>query len=157
MESSNLRKLKSRIVGIPLFSNVGLPIADTSNPRISQWDAWFGPENSRSLAIAIRQQELHDILVPSSGEKEWNASLRLVVEHVKTLIPYDFDEDGWHAPTTAAWSAAWIFSLEQLHDASGILLPADLSAQLVWYERGRWPCALVEESSGANLEDYVIF
>jgi hypothetical protein len=157
VESSSLHKLKSRIVGTPLFSSVGFPILNASNPRISQWDAWSGPEDPRALAIAMRQQELHDIVVSPEKEQEWDASLELVVDHVRTLIPYDADEDAWYAPTTAAWSAAWIFSLEQFHDTSRIQLPADISAQLVWYERGHWPCALVDGASGANMEDYVIF
>ena len=157
MESSNLHKLKSRIVGTPLFSNVGLPTPNTGNPRIFQWDAWLGPEDPGSFAIALRQQELHDGLVLPEAEQEWHASLKLVLDHVTTLIPYDPDADAWCAPTTAAWGAAWTFSLERLHDASGIQLPADISAQLVWYERGHWPCALVGGASGSNLEDYVIF
>ncbi|MFC5430779.1 hypothetical protein ACFPTO_18535 [Paraburkholderia denitrificans] len=157
MESSKLQRLKSRIVRTPLFSNIGVPMLNASNPRIVQWDAWLGPEDPASLAIAIRQQELHDVLVPPEEEQEWVASLRFVIDHVATLIPYDPDEDVWHAPTAAAWSAAWTFSLEHLHAACGVPLPADTAAQLVWFERGHWPCALVDGASGANLKDYVIF
>lgn len=132
-------------------------MVNASNPRILQWDAWLGPEDPRSLAIAIRQQKLHDSMVPPAAEREWVVWLKIVVDHVATLIPYDSDADVWYAPTAAAWGTAWTFSLEQLHCASGVPLPADIAAQFVWYERGHWPCALVDGASGPNLEDYVIF
>jgi hypothetical protein len=157
VESSKLQRLKSRIARTPLFSNIGLPIVSASNPRIVQWDAWLGPEDPTCLAIAIRQQELHDDLVPPEEEQEWVAALNLVVDYVATLIPYEPDEDVWHGPSAAAWGAAWVFSLEHLHAARGVALPADTAAQLVWFERGHWPCALVDGASGENLKDYVIF
>jgi hypothetical protein len=153
----DLRQLQSRINALPLFQRVGCPIGDLGNPDIHQWDAWVGPEEPGSLAIAVRQQDLHDELVTPEDEQEWLSALQLVVDHSATLIPYDPNADVWNAPTAAAWNAAWSLVLEHLHIARKIAVPADLSAQLSWYERGHWPSSLIEERSGANAADYVIF
>lgn len=153
----NFHQLESRIKNIPLFKSVGLPPPGAGNPRISQWDEWAGPEDPGCEAIALRQQDLHDALLPPEAEQDWLAALQLVVDHAATLIPYDPDEDAWHPPTTAAWGAAWTFALEQLCLSQEVSLPDDLKAQLEWYERGHWPCSLIDGSTGTNLEDYVIF
>lgn len=154
---SALQDLPGRIGGIRLFENVGRPIADADNQRIFAWDDWPGPEFEGSLTIAERQQQLHDELVPSHEEEHWRTALQAAVDHVATLIPYDPDEDSYHAPTAAAWYAAWTFALEVVHLSLGVTLPADLRSQIAWYERGHWPCSIRQGRSGSDLQDYVIF
>ena len=162
MEATNLpivdfHKLERRIRATPLFEKLGVLIPDANNPRIRQWDEWPGPEDPGPQAIAHRQQDLHDALLPPADEQKWRSALQLVVDHAAKLIPYDPDEDAWHAPSIAAWGAAWTFALEHLHMSLGISLPKDIAAQLHWYERGHWPCSLIGEAAGDSPEDYVVF
>lgn len=152
-----LNDLPRRIEGIALFRNVGRLIVNADNPRLRAWDEWPGPEVEGSQTIAMRQQHLHDELVPPDAEQTWQSALHAAVDHAAALIPYHSDEDVWHAPTAAAWGAAWTFALECIHLSLKLPVPADLRSQITWYERGHWPCSIREGRSGHDVHEYVIF
>lgn len=80
-----------------------------------------------------------------------------MVDHAAECLSVEVDDDAWHAPTTAAWQAAWIFCLEAAHLARGLPVPDDVAAQVAWFERGHWPCALAPGRDGRAPEDYVVF
>lgn len=102
-------------------------------------------------------QSFHDAIVPAHTEPEWNRAVRLTVDSAAPLVPYVEGQDAWYGPNAAVWSAAWIFALEETYISQGIPLPTEVGAQLHWYERGHWPCALVSASSCDNADDYVVY
>lgn len=154
----NLQRLVERVRQVPLFSALGADIAGFTGSRIRSWNEWPGPEEPLVETIGTRLQCLHDTLVAKkSEEEEWNRALRLVLEMAAQNVPYDDSEDAWYGPNTAAWSAAWAFALEEVYLSRNLLPPGELRVQLQWFERGHWPCALVQPSRTENIEDYVIY
>jgi hypothetical protein len=153
----NLERLANRIRAIKLFSSLGVDIDDAVVVRIRSWNEWVGPEDPLGLQIGMRQQTLHDAIVVKSDEQLWNQALRIAVGISAKSVPYAEGEDSWHAPNIAAWSAAWTFSLEEAYFSRSISVPAEVVAQLYWYERGHWPCAVAVESSGERIQDYVVY
>ena len=153
----NLDRLARKINTIQLFSKLGSAIDDCAIARITSWEDWTGPEDLLVEQIALRQQALHDLVVPIEATDQWNQALRLVATACSTLVPYHEGADAWYAPNIAAWSLAWTFSLEEAHLASDVAVPAELDAQLFWYERGHWPCALVSKLSGETPAGYIVF
>ena len=115
------------------------------------------PEFAHGATGLGQKNPLRDKLISKSDEEEWNKALRVVVEAVARNVPYEENQDAWHGPNAAVLFAAWAFSLEELYLFRGLPLPAELAAQLKWFERGHWPCSLVEISGGENAADYVIY
>ena len=154
----NLTRLSERVRNANLFSSLGAEIDDPSVSRILSWEEWPSPEEPLVEAIHYRMQSLHDAIVPGGvGDTIWNQALNLTVKSSITLVPYAEGRDAWYAPNIAVWSAAWTFALEEAHIASAVSLPSELLAQLYWYERGHWPCALTSASGGENVQDYVVY
>ncbi len=154
----NIERLTTRIRESSLFSSLGTQIDDPLIVQIASWEEWPGPEEPRVEAIGTRQQSLHDdVVLNADEEEEWNRALRLVVEIAANVVPYKEGEDAWYAPNIAVWSAAWTFALEELCLSHSSPVPAEISAQLYWYERGHWPCALVTDSKAGGFRDYVVF
>jgi len=147
----------SRARGLPLFSHLGAPIADPAIRRILSWDEWTGPEDPLAYAIGERQQSMHDAIIAPDEEEAWKRCLDDVVRHVARLIPYDERQDTWHAPTSAAWHAGWTFALEAAYVEKAMELPAELRAQIHWFELGHWPCSLRSATSMADIDGYVVF
>ncbi len=152
----NLERLSNRICAIPLFSALGSAIDESGIRRIASWDDWGGPEDPLAEQIGLRQQDLHDSVVPAAEADQWERALQIVVTACSQLVPYDEDADAWHGPNMAVWSAAWTFALEEAFVSANVLVPSELSAQLFWYVRGHWPCALVSELSGDTPEGYFV-
>ena len=153
----NLQRLVERVRQVPLFSALGAEIVGFTGGRIHSWEEWQGPEEPLVENIGTRLQFLHDSLVAKSEEEKWNQALLLVVKLASQNVPYVESEDVWYGPNAAAWSAAWAFSLEEAYLSRNLPLPAELRAQLQWYEKGHWPCALLNLSRTENIEDYVIY
>ena len=107
--------------------------------------------------IGTHLQDLYDEVVLGSEDEPWSQALRLVVDTAAPVVPYKDDEDAWYGPNVAVWSAAWAFALEELYLARCLPIPPELSAQLYWYERGHWPCALVMDSQFENTQDYIVY
>lgn len=153
---NNLR-LCARISEANLFSSLGAKIDDFNVSRISSWEDWLGPEEPLVQELASHLQFLQEGVLLSIGEPEWNQALQLALEMATKLVPYIPGEDAWYGPNTAAWIAAWVFVLEEAYISCDVPLPAEVNAQLYWYRRGHWPCALVIESQFQSIEDYVVY
>jgi hypothetical protein len=153
----NLDRLSSRVKEVNLFSALGVELSEPPIIRIRSWDDWPGPKDSRVETIHTHMQSLHDAIVFRDTEPQWNRALRLTVDIARYLVPFDESQDAWYGPNIAVWSAAWVFALEEVHTAKSIPLPSEMRAQLYWYERGHWPCALVSLSRRENIEDYVVY
>jgi hypothetical protein len=99
------------------------------------------------MPLGSWQQELYDGLLAAAGDKAtelkemWDEVLQEVLRTASESVPYDSNQDTWHAPTTAVWFAAWTAALVVAHLFLSRPLPVDLLTQWRWYVEGRWPCA----------------
>jgi hypothetical protein len=153
----DLEQLRNRFLSIPLFTNIGRPIADICVQRIFDWGAWPGPDDDRMVAIHLQQQACLDAVILPDDEPLWDKALAMCVAIAAPLVPYDEASDLAHAPTLAVWHAAWTFSLEALYTSTGHELPAELAAQCYWFERGHWPCALGALGGSNGIGDFLVY
>jgi len=153
----NIERLKDRLAAVPLFSALGSALDESGLTRIHSWNEWPGALDPGVMDISFYSQSLHDAVVDAVSEQEWDDALQLGVSIAARYVPFDQKQDSWHAPTMAAWSAAWCFALEEAHIANDLPIPAPIKAQLYWFERGRWPCALVSPTRMDEVTDYVVY
>jgi hypothetical protein len=153
----DLKRLVHRVRAIHLFSALGAEIKGSSIPRIRSWSDWAGPQDPLVEKIGLIAQSLHDAVIPASEDENWSRALRVVVQIGAEFVPYVESEDSWHAPSSAVWSAAWTYALEEVYRSFNISVPLEVVAQQYWYERGHWPCALVSDSSMCSEQGYVVF
>ncbi len=103
------------------------------------------------MPLGSWQQELYDGLLASAGDKAtklkelWDEVLQEVLQTASESVPYDANQDTWHAPTAAVWFAAWTAALVVSHLFLSRPLPVDLLTQWRWFVEGRWPCAKLHE------------
>lgn len=148
------------LASLPLLRNVGQPIPDTSVQRLASWEAWPGPSDPLVEAIHTRQAELHDRLLsgsPSAAELDaaFDELVNAVVALVRDRVPFDQDEDSWHAPTTAVWHVAWTAALVWLSETVGEHIGPELAAQWRWFSAGHWPAAIAGNHPSAH--EYVVY
>ena len=153
----NADRLLARVGAIRLFSSLGGHVDDSSVSRILSWEEWPGPEEPRVESIVLTQQALHDKVVHPADEQHWSTALDAVAKAISASIPYDATEDAYHAPTMSVWFAAWTFSLEEAFTFSNLAIPRLLTAQIYWYERGHWPCALIDLEKMDEIGDYLVY
>lgn len=145
---------------LPLLRNIGQPIPDSSVPRLPSWDAWPGPFDPLVEVIHTRQADLRDRLLAASPKAAelapaFDELVNAVVALVRDRVPFDPNEDSWHAPTTAVWYVAWTAALVWLSDSVGEQIGPELAAQWHWFGRGHWPAAIVSTHSSAQA--YVVY
>ena len=149
-------KVVAKAKHIDWFRYVGIA-ADLPVQTISSWEEWPGPENDLVAVIHYNQQDYAEAIVETEEEQQyWDELVSELVSHIKTKAPYEEDLDSWHAPNTAVWHAAWTVALEVFYTHKGQAVPAAISAQMCWFERGRWPCSLVSIKSAETENGYII-
>ncbi|MGI9302684.1 MAG: hypothetical protein ACR2RB_08260 [Gammaproteobacteria bacterium] len=142
---------------VPWFTAVGIPI-DPPMRTIASWNDWQGPEDELVLAIHCNQQLMHDeIVADEKEEKEWQHLLSSLVALISSRVAYTDAEDSWYAPNSAVHHAAWVYGLIETYKAKGACVPAELTAQWIWFERGHWPCCLVSPGKAGLEEGYVVY
>lgn len=143
--NTDLKTFLDKAEQIQFFSNVGGKL-DKSAPRINSWDDWPGPDGNLVAPIHYRQQSLHDEIVDKDQEVQdyWNTLIKFVLDRSKPNIPWVDGEDSWYAPNTAAWHAAWTFSLYAFFLINEVEPPNEIKVQWEWFEKGHWPCAVSE-------------
>lgn len=131
---------------IPWFSNIGKPMPpDAGIERIYRWEEWLGPEMPGNTRLHDQQQALYDSLMEEAGdEKEalvalWSRVHAAVLRAAAPKVPYDPNQDCYHAPTLAVWQAAWTAGLVGLCLALGRPVPPELQEEWEWFVRGHWP------------------
>jgi hypothetical protein len=135
------------------FSNLGAPTPpDARVVRMLDWDDWPGPEEPAVEKLTYQQQELLDRIMAETNESEelgalWDRVYETVFQRASPRVPYDPDQDAWHAPTAAVWSANWTAGLVALCLRTGRELPPELREQWRWFIRGHWPAGY------ASLDD----
>lgn len=132
---------------VPWFRNIGRSTAvDSRLRRIHRWEDWPGPEDPSVSELSTREQALHDEILGIAGEDRselvrlWGRIHAVVFRSAASVVPYDPQQDAWHAPSTAVWQAAWTAGLVGLFQQSRHPIPMDLREQWNWFVRGHWPC-----------------
>jgi hypothetical protein len=152
----NIKRLLDRAQKSQLFRSIG-DSPENGCSVISSWEEWPGPEDPLVSEIHYGQQAIKDKIFSVEQETEWNEALALVVGVASKNLPYDPSEDSWYAPNVAVWQAAWVFCLEELYQSNSIPVPNELVAQIYWFEKGHWPCALLSLDSIANPKGYLVY
>lgn len=131
---------------VPWFKNVGQPLPPGTNARqLLRWEDWPGPEEPAIFELSERQEALHDELLSSAPERReqleklWQRIGEIVIRLGASAVPYDANEDSWHAPTTAVWQASWTAGLVAWCVFLGRQVPGDLQEQWRWFMLGHWP------------------
>jgi hypothetical protein len=139
---------------IPWFCNIGRSAAEDSECcRIHRWEEWPGPADPAVSDVHMRQQALFEDTMNAAGNHReelqalWHRIHAVVIAAAAATVPFDPQQDAWHAPTTAVWHAAWTAGLVALCRQCGRPIPADLQEQWTWFSRGHWPCGYVGEES----------
>jgi hypothetical protein len=148
-----LAELERRLLGVSWFASLGKPSRwDNGCVRISRWDQWPGPEHPPIAAAALAAQAIHDAVF-AAADASAAAALHgtfdrvhaLVLERARTAVPFDPDEDTWHAPTQCVWDAAYWTALVACVLACGWTVPEDLVEVWNWYAAGHWPSGFADE------------
>ncbi|HLN27892.1 MAG TPA: hypothetical protein VK395_09115 [Gemmataceae bacterium] len=148
-ESPDVATFLAQLENIAWFGQIGqrLPASDKSQ-QIFRWEDWPGPEDPSVSSMADREQALYDELmeIASQQNKEkglefWNEVQDTVLRAVGTAVPYDPNQDTWHAPTAAVWGAIWTAGLVGLCRLLQHPVPQDQQAQWNYFLQGHWPCA----------------
>lgn len=151
MSDARLDEFLVQLREIPWFARVGrTDPSDSRVVRLSRWEDWPGPQEPSIAVLNERQQALHDAILGEAGDRAgdlrdlWDRVQAIVLDAASRLVPFDPDEDTWHAPTAAVWQAAWTAGLVALCLASGRAVPLDLLEQWDWFARGHWPCGYAD-------------
>jgi hypothetical protein len=100
------------------FAHLGEPSPwDDGCARIYAWEQWPGPENALGEAFAGASSEIHDVIFGTRPAAD--SELRALFDHVQAsvlssaaaAVPFDSEQDAWHAPTACAWAAAYTAAL----------------------------------------------
>ena len=146
-------EFEHRLRTVPWFANLGRPSQwDRGCVRIARWDQWPGPEHPPVAAAAQAAQAIRDaafaaVGAPAAGglRDTFDRVHALVLERARTAVPFDDDQDAWHAPTQCVWDAAYWTALVACVLACGWPVPDDLVEAWNWYAAGHWPSGFADE------------
>lgn len=131
---------------IPWFGRIGDPLdGDPSIDRLRRWEDWPGPKEPGVDELARRHQALYDAILADAGDERhqllelWDRIHQVVLHAAASRVPYDPDQDCYHAPSTAVWFAIWTAGLVGWCLKTGRPIPEDLGEQWLWLRRGHWP------------------
>lgn len=154
----------TQLESIPWFSNIGKPVdAASSVERIYDWNEWPGPNEASIIELSWRQQDLFDALMESAGSERarfsalWESIHGIVFRVAAPKVPYDPQQDAWHAPTMAVWQAAWTAGLVGLCYCAGRPVPEDLAEQWKWFVIGHWPSGYAAIGAERQLGPLLVY
>ena len=157
-ELGSVEDFLAKVESLPWFRNLGQPNpSDSRVKRIYRWEDWPGPEEPSVSELAFRQQALYDDLMRAAGEDReqlsafWDRIHTVVFRVAAPAVPYDPQQDTWHAPTAAVWQAAWTAGLMGLCLQVRRPIPPDLLEQWEWFVRGHWPAGYASVSADGRL------
>jgi hypothetical protein len=134
------------------FANLGQPSPwDEGCVRIYAWDQWPGPNKGVAEALAFMAQDFYDRIFAASplGADALKALFdrmhEIVMDHAHTAVPFDPEQDCFHAPSQCVWHAAYDAGLIACVLASGWPVPDDLVEEWNWFEAGHWPASFAHE------------
>ena len=163
-EPRSVEDLLAQIESAPWFRNIGKPTPDDSQvERIYRWEDWPGPEEPSIVELAYREQALYDdIMRDAGGHRErlsalWDSIHKVVFRVATVAVPYDPQQDTWHAPTMAVWQAAWTAGLIGLCIESERPIPPELKEQWEWFVRGHWPSGYASVRGDNQLGPLLVY
>lgn len=163
-ETRPVEDFLAEVESLPWFRNIGSPTPpDSGVKRIYRWEDWPGPEEPSVFELAHRHQALYDdVMRAAEGQREqlsglWNRIHAIVFRVAAPAVPYDPQQDTWHAPTAAVWQAAWTAGLVGLCLQSGRAIPPDLQEQWGWFVRGHWPSGYVRVRADDQLGPLLVY
>jgi hypothetical protein len=134
------------------FAHLGEPSPwDGGCVRMGAWDQWPGPENALGEAFAQASGDLRDGIFaacsPAAGDLQvrFDRVHALVMSRAGAAVPFDPEQDAWHAPTQCVWDAAWVAALIACVLACSRPVPDDLVELWNWYAAGHWPSGFAGE------------
>jgi hypothetical protein len=163
-EPRSVADLLVQIESLPWFRNIGKPTpGGPGAQRIYTWEDWPGPEEPSVFELAHRQQALYDEIMRAVGHHReqllalWERIHAAVFRLAAAEVPYDPQQDAWHAPTAAVWQAAWTAGLVGLCLQSGRPIPPELQEQWRWFVRGHWPAGFASVRGGDQLGPLLVY
>jgi hypothetical protein len=139
---------RRRLRELAWFARLGEPSPwDDGCVRISDWSEWPGPDDERVAELAEELQSIHDAALRSGDprvEELFTATRDLVLEEAARAVPFDPDEDAYHAPTQSVWDAAYCAGVIACYLHLGWPIPDDGRELWAWYEAGHWPCGFAD-------------
>jgi hypothetical protein len=144
-ENAIVADFLNRIETLPWFANLGESLPEDSDcKRIRDWSEWPGPEEPSVAEIADQQQAIYEELMAGEHSAQlqelWDRIQAIVLRVAAPRVPYDPEQDSWHAPTMAVWHAIWTAGLMGLCLYLNHPIPSELRTQWEWFARGHWPC-----------------
>jgi hypothetical protein len=155
MNTVDLEQLQRRVRAAGLFRAIGTA-ANGAGARICTWKEWAGPEDDSVVDVAQRISEMRGDTFPEGARAAWEEAESWVVGYAAELVPYIEGEDAWYGPNSAVWWAATVYCLENAHNVSGDPLPAEIAAQIYWFDLGHWPCGVLPGQPLERPESYVV-
>lgn len=154
-----LAEFERSLGAIRWFCRVGL-MDDDSADRLASWEDWAGPE-----AHSVQQlfDPLSELIDPTMNLAD-STALQAIFDRVRSYVmdvasacvPYDPNEDAWHAPTTAVWHAGSLAGLMAMYVALGREAPPNVPVQWSWFCRGHWPAALAAPHPHSHSDRLVV-
>jgi hypothetical protein len=137
------------------FSQLGRWDAqEPADNRLRDWGEWPGPLHPAVDELHRRQQALYHGLLEGAGEERakllalWDRIQAVVMRAAGAGVPFDPQQDCYHAPTMAVWQAAWTAGLVGWCMTLGREMPDDLAQQWRWFAEGHWPSGYAWERGG---------
>jgi hypothetical protein len=159
-----LAKFLADLENMPWFANVGKPLpAGKTAKQLRGWEEWPGPEEPAIFELSERQQALHDALLAGAEKRRkdlsrlWEQVREIVFRRACLTVPYDPEQDAWHAPTSAVWQAAWAAALVAWSICLACPIPAELQEQWDWFARGHWPSGYTTVSAEDRVGPLLVY
>ncbi len=142
---TRVAKFLNTLEDIPWFANIGKPLPEGStSKRIHSWDEWPGPEEPSVAEVGDATSDIFEELTQGEDSDQLSKLHRRirnsVVRIAKHRVPFDEDEDTWHAPNAAVCEAGWVAGLIGLFLWLNRPVPPGLVEEWKWFVAGHWPC-----------------
>jgi len=155
----DLAEFERSLGSIRWFCRIGL-MDDDSAAHLGSWDDWPGPEAPSVQSLFDPLSELIDRTIGLSDLPVLQAIFERVrsnvVDAASVLVPYDPNQDAWHAPTTAVWHASSLAGLMAMYVVLGIDAPPNVIVQWRWFCRGHWPAAVAGPQPQTSADRLVV-
>jgi hypothetical protein len=157
-----LKEFEERLGSVAWFANIGRPSPwDHGCARMSLWEDWPGPENRLSDAFCRMHVVLRDRTVGTPADPDLQALFArmrmLTLSYARTEVPYDPEEDCYHAPNQCVWDAAEVTAIIACALARDRPVPEDLVELWNWYEAGHWPSCFAREPGDGPAHGALFF
>lgn len=154
MVSKELDKFLEILPKVPFLKNVTkYNKRDPEVYRHFRWETWIGPESPSGYTYGNMTNAWCEQLVDNQGDLAqtlFRNTKKQVLEIARKNVPeFSEDQDSWHAPTVAVYSASFFAGLMVCAIAQNKVHPLNIEHQWTleyfwsWYVEGHWPSGVV--------------